>query len=67
MALAAGADGLAIASRILEQAPRYLAEGGLLALEVGEVAQDLAEAHPQLPFLWPSLERGGEGVLLLRA
>ena len=67
MALAAGADGLAIASRILEQAPRYLAEGGLLALEVGEVAQDLAEAHPQLPFHWPSLERGGEGVLLLRA
>ena len=67
MALAAGADGLAIASRILEEAPRYLAEGGLLALEVGEVAGDLAAAHPQLPFLWPALERGGEGVLLLRA
>ena len=67
MALAAGADGLSIASRILEEAPRYLAEGGLLALEVGEVAGDLAAAHPQLPFLWPSLERGGEGVLLLRA
>ena len=67
MALAAGADGLAIASRILEEAPRYLAEGGLLALEVGEAAGDLAASHPELPFLWPSLERGGEGVLLLRA
>ena len=67
MALAAGADGLALASRILEEAPAYLAEGGLLALEVGEVAGDLAASHPELPFLWPSLERGGEGVLLLRA
>ena len=67
MALAAGADGLAIASRILEEAPRYLAGGGLLALEVGEVADELAASHPELPFLWPSLERGGEGVLLLRA
>ncbi len=67
LALPAGADGLAIANRILEEAPAYLAEGGLLALEVGEVAGDLAAAHPDLPFLWPSLERGGEGVLLLRA
>ena len=67
MALAAGADGLAIASRILEEAPRRLAPGGLLALEVGEVASDLAAAHAELPFLWPALERGGEGVLLLRA
>lgn len=66
MALAAGADGLAIASRILVEAPRYLAEGGLLALEVGEVAGDLAAAHPELPLVWPSLERGGEGVLLLQ-
>ena len=66
MALTAGADGLGIASRILAEAPRYLAEGGLLALEVGEVAGDLAAAHPELPFLWPTLERGGEGVLLLR-
>lgn len=67
MALAAGADGLAIASRILEEAPRRLAEGGLLALEVGEAAGELAASHHQLPFLWPSLERGGKGVLLLRA
>lgn len=66
MALAAGADGLTIASRILAEAPRYLAEGGLMALEVGEVAGDLAAAHPELPLVWPTLERGGEGVLLLR-
>lgn len=67
LALAAGDDGLAIASRILKEAPRYLSEGGLLALEVGEVAGDLPAAHPELPFLWPALKRGGEGVLLLQA
>ena len=66
LALPAGADGLAIASRILEEAPAHLAEGGLLALEVGEVAGDLAASRPELPFLWPSLQRGGEGVLLLQ-
>ena len=67
LALPAGADGLEIANRILEEAPRHLAEGGLLALEVGEVAGHLAASRPDLPFLWPSLQRGGEGVLLLRA
>ena len=66
-ALTDGGDGLAVASRILAEAPRYLAGHGLLALEVGEVAPEVAAAHPELPFLWPSLEKGGDGVLLLRA
>ena len=67
LALPAGADGLVIAERILQQVPRYLAKGGLLALEVGDVAADLAGAHPELPFYWPDLRRGGHGVLLSRA
>ncbi len=67
LALEAGADGLLMAERILRAAPQYLSEDGLLALEVGEVALDLVAAHPELPFFWPNLERGGEGVLLLRA
>lgn len=66
-ALTDGGDGLAIASRILAEAPRYLAGHGLLALEVGEVAAELAAAYPSLPFFWPSLEKGGGGILLLRA
>ena len=67
LALTAGADGLAIASRILGDAPGYLAGNALVALEVGEAAGALAASRPELPFFWPSLERGGEGVLLLRA
>ena len=67
LALTAGAEGLVIASRILGDAPGYLAGNGLVALEVGEAAGALAASRPELPFFWPSLERGGEGVLLLRA
>ena len=67
LALTDGADGLAIARRILRRAPDFLTDDGLLVLEVGEVAGELAAAHPELPFVWPSLRRGGEGVLLLRA
>ena len=67
LALTDGANGLEIARRILGSVAEYLTDDGLLALEVGEVAGDLAASHPELPFVWPALRRGGEGVLLLRA
>ena len=67
LALPAGEDGLAAAERLLDAAPGYLAEDGLLAVELGEVAEAFAARHANLPFLWPELLRGGEGVLLLRA
>lgn len=67
LALEAGADGLVAAERILSAAPACLAAGGLLALELGEVAGDLAERHRQLPFFWPEMQRGGHGILLLNA
>lgn len=66
LALESGTDGLAAAERILGGAPPRLAERGLLALEVGGLALDLAAAHPGLPLFWPALRRGGHGVLLLR-
>ncbi len=66
LALEAGSDGLAAAERILRAAPAYLAARGLLALELGEVAEDLATRHPELPFFQPDLQRGGHGILLLR-
>ncbi len=66
LALESGAAGLAAAERILRAVPAYLAASGLLALEVGEVAARLAASHPELPFFWPDMRRGGHGILLLR-
>lgn len=63
--LAAGADGMACVSRILDQAADYLHAGGLLIVEVGETADDVAERYPDLPFTWLEFSNGGEGVFLL--
>lgn len=65
LALEAGEDGLTIVHRILKEAPNYLKKGGLLIVEVGNAADNLINAYPDLPFIWLDFERGGEGVFLL--
>lgn len=67
LGLAAGEDGLDIARRILAAAPDHLAPEGLLVLEVGNSADALEHAFPQLPFLWPDFEHGGHGIALIHA
>ena len=66
-ALAAGDDGLAIVRRILAGARARLASDGLLVGEVGASAADLVAVFPTLPFFWPELEHGGQGVFVLEA
>lgn len=66
-ALAAGSDGLDVVRRLLALAPDYLAEEGVLVLEVGNARDTLERTYPELPFVWLEFERGGEGVCLLQA
>jgi ribosomal protein L3 glutamine methyltransferase len=66
-ALAAGEDGLAVLRRILAGAGERLSASGLLVGEVGASAPALVHSHAHLPFVWPDLRRGGQGVFLLDA
>jgi len=52
---------------MLAALPERLEPGGLFVCEVGASAPALLRAHPQLPFIWPELPTGGEGVFLLFA
>lgn len=67
LGLAAGADGLDVVRRILQQAGDYLADDGVLVVEVGASRRALEQAYPHAPFLWLAMERGEDGVFLLTA
>lgn len=59
-----GIDGLGLVKRILKDAGEYLSETGLLVCEVGNSARHLVAEYPDVPFIWPDLPEGGEGVFL---
>jgi ribosomal protein L3 glutamine methyltransferase len=67
LALASGRDGLDSVRAIFRAAPRFLADDGILVVEVGNTEKTLMRAFPRLPFVWPEIAMGGGGVFLLRA
>ena len=60
--LAGGDNGLAMVDRILLDAGEYLAELGVLFIEVGNSQQAMMEKYPFLPMTWIDFEYGGSGV-----
>ena len=65
MALQSGSLGLDHPLAILRQAADYLADDGLLVLEVGNSAIYLEQLYPGVDFNWITFEQGGHGVLII--
>lgn len=65
LALAGGADGMDLVRRILQAAPRYLSENGVLVLEIGHEHDFFEAAFPELSPVWLDTEEASDQLLLL--
>lgn len=65
LGLVAGADGLLLVRRLIQQAAERLSEHGILVCEVGEAAEALDAWLIDEPVTWLEFANGGDGVFLL--
>lgn len=67
LGLVSGEDGLDVVRRLLAAVPEYLAPDGALVMDTGATSEALAAAFPELPFIWPEMVHGGDGISVLFA
>ena len=65
LGLVSGDDGLDVLRRLLAALPDYLAPTGTLIMDTGATSDALSAAFPELPFLWPEMAHGGDGISVL--
>jgi len=65
LALAGGADGMDLVRRILEAAPRFLTQDGVLVLEIGHERDFFEAAFPELSPVWLDTAEASDQLLLL--
>jgi ribosomal protein L3 glutamine methyltransferase len=66
LALAGGDDGLDAVRTILKEAPRHLAVGGTLVVEVGHNRAATEQAFPRVPFVWVETATSSDSVFVVR-
>lgn len=65
LALAGGDDGMDLVRTIIEQAPAYLSDQGLLLIEIGHERPFFEAAFPELEPIWLDTAEASDQILLL--
>ncbi|ABC29229.1 Methylase of polypeptide chain release factors [Hahella chejuensis KCTC 2396] len=65
LGLASGVDGLDAARIILARAADFLSDGGFMVCEVGNSMEALQNSYPEIMFIFPEFEKGGDGVFVM--